>query len=192
MFNSIPIKTAVQIIEEPEKEEVKIIKKVIKNEHSEYDFFKLYEKFRNLKKENVLLKNYVNKLKKRPVKKEVKIMQDNNVKNKLRYKEQNIQFLAKQIKFQQKEIKRLNELLKYIFSNINNILIVQKLKTHGKVEYLVKGIGKINKKIIEKLKAKETNDLIIINRKDFEKEIKKHNILGKVVEEYKRERREKT
>jgi len=188
---NISIKHAVDIIEMPEKKEVKIIKRVVEERKlNQTDFLKLYNKVKRyeketlfLKKQNVNLKQELNKVfeKYKYIAKKVdKLRSDEKTEELIGFKEKRIKFFGNEVRFKEKEIDsllgKMNN-LNFILSNLNKSYLLKKLNNLGSLEFENKNrflnIGKgdvllvddanvFNSKIIEKLKDKVK---IIVYRK---------------------------
>lgn len=246
LTKSISIKQAVDIIEKPEKEDVKIIKKVVEDrELRQGDFLKLYNKVKRYEKEVLFLRKRNNNLdrelkmifdKYRHIAKKVdKLKSDEKVEELINFKEKRIKFFDKEFRAKDGEIdllfQRVNN-LNFILSKLNENYLLKKLNNLGNLEFesknrflnikendilLIENPNIFNNKVIEKLKGIikaivykedlnkttkslpfifidgrnlnliETRHFAIINRKVFDKEFGRANILEKVVEEYKQE-----
>ena len=147
------IRGAVEIIEEPEKEEVKIIKEVVEEKRlSEKDFLFIYKKFKDAKRDIFLLKEQNTKLKEQitAIKKDYEYMfkqisksqLDKKMQSLLNFKEKRIRFFDNELKKKQDEIKSMqNEItmLIYFLSNTNSALLLKKLDNLGLNEFEKKG-----------------------------------------------------
>jgi predicted RNase H-like nuclease (RuvC/YqgF family) len=191
------IKDAAEIIEEPEKEEIKIIKEVVEEKKlKEKDFLTLYNKFKEAKKDISLLKEQNKKLKENinSIKKDYEYMfkqisksqQDKKMHSLLDFKEKRIKFFAQQLKKKQDHISLMqNETttLLYFLSNMNSNILLKKLDNLGIKEFekkknilnikekdilLVKDPDIMSEKTIEKIKNKIE---IIFYKKPISKKI---------------------
>jgi len=179
----ISIKHAVDIIEKPEKKEVKIIKRVVEERKlNQADFLKLYNKVKRyeketlfLKKQNISLKQELNKVfeKYKYIAKKVdKLRSDEKTEELIGFKEKRIKFFGNEVKEKNEKIDllfgKINN-LNFILSNLNKDYLLKKLNNLGSLEFENKNrflnIGKgdtllvddanvFNSKIIEKLKDK--------------------------------------
>jgi len=143
------IRDATEIIEQPEKEEVRIIKEVVEEKKlREKDFLELYKKYKETKKEMTLLKKQNKKFKNEmsSMKKDYQIMfkqisksqQDRRMKSLLDFKEKRIKIFDSRLKRKEDEIKSLqNETtnLIYILSNLNKSVLLKKLDNLGLQEW---------------------------------------------------------
>jgi len=143
------IRDAAEIIEEPEKQEIKIIKEVVeKKKLREKDFLTLYRKFKNAMKESKLLKDQNKKLKEQltAVRKDYEYMfkrinrsqRDKKMQSLLSFKEKRINFFYKQLREKQHHTNIMqNEIttLLYFLSNINSSILLKKLDNLGFEEF---------------------------------------------------------
>ncbi len=191
------IKDAAEIIEEPEKEEVKIIKEVVEEKKlKEKDFLTLYNKFKEAKKDISLLKEQNKKLKNEitSIKKDYEYMfkqiaksqLDKKMQSLLDFKEKRIKFFNEQLKKKQEEINLMqNETttLLYFLSNMSSSILLKKLDNLGINEFekkknilnikekdilLIKDPDITSEKTIEKIKNKID---IIFYKKPISKKI---------------------
>jgi len=167
----ISIKTAIDIVEKPEKPEVKIIKKVIeKRIFSEKDFLTLYDKLKKTEKEIKLLTNQNQNLKKQQqenqnkidflLKKIPKIIPPEKLKQQLSFKERRIEFFTIELEKQKIKIKELQknlEQLNQFIANLNSNILIKKLNNLSTSEFQEK-----NKKLnIQK------NDILLVENLDI-------------------------
>ena len=179
----ISIKHAVDIIEMPEKKEVKIIKKAVEERKlRQNDFLKLYNKVKRyekeilfLKKQNVNLNQELNKVFEKYeyiAKKVDNLRSDEKTEELISFKEKRIRFFDNEVKFKEKEIELLSgkvNNLNFILSKLNENFLLKKLNNLGNLEFenknrflnikeedilLVEDANVFNIKIIEKLKNK--------------------------------------
>ena len=143
------IRDAVEVIEQPEKDEVKIIKEVVEEKKlREKDFLELYKKYKDTKKEIDLLKKQNNKFKNEmsSMKKDYQIMfkqisksqQDKRMKSLLDFKEKRIKIFSSKLNKKDLEIKALQDEttnLIYILSNLNKSILLKKLDNLGLHEW---------------------------------------------------------
>jgi hypothetical protein len=149
LTNNINIKSALSIVEQPDKKEIKVIKKAIeKKQIKEEDFYKLYEKLKReekvnelLKQQNTNLKNKINNLKQKYnyISKKINtLITEEKAQEILEQREERIFSLSKQLKIKQEEIhnlyNKINELNSFI-SNINNKVLLKKLRNLGFEEF---------------------------------------------------------
>jgi predicted RNase H-like nuclease (RuvC/YqgF family) len=149
---SLSIREAVEIIEEPEKEETKIIKEVVEERKlSEKDFLVLYKKYKESQKDMELIRRQNVKLKEqiKSIKRDYEYVLrqisrarvDRKAQSLLNYKEQRINFFNRQVKKKGEEIKGMqNEIttLIYFLSNLANNILLKKLDNLGQQEFLKK------------------------------------------------------
>lgn len=187
---NISISNACEIIEKPDKEEIKIIKKIVtEKEIDKEDFLRLYNKLRRAERENMFLRKQNNNLKKElrdSRKNHNKILQkiemikpEKEAKKILKYKEGRILSFDRKVKSKEKDISRIKyevDKLKIFLSRLNDNYLIKKLDNLGKAEFekkeslnislgdilYVKDPNIFNNKIIENLKANVT---IIIHEK---------------------------
>jgi len=145
----LSIRDAVEIIDGPKKEEVKIIKDVVEERRlREKDFLELYKKLKDserdislLRKQNLKLKDEI-----RSVKKDYEYMfrrisksqQDKKMRSLLDFKERKIKFFDKQLGRKEEEVKSMqNETttLLYFLSNMNSSVLLKKLDNLGIKEF---------------------------------------------------------
>jgi len=191
------IKDAAEIIEEPEKEEIKIIKEVVEEKKlKEKDFLTLYKKFKEARKDISLLKEQNKKFKDQitAIKKDYEYMfkqiaksqLDKKMQSLLDFKEKRIKFFDNQLKKKQQEINSMqNEIttLLYFLSNMNSNVLLKKLDNLGLREFekkknilnikekdilLIKDPDIISEKTINKIKNKIN---IIFYKKPISKKI---------------------
>ena len=143
------IRDAAEIIEEPKKEETRIIKEVVEEKKlTEKDFLLLYKKFKEAQKDISLLKDQNKKLRDEAdkVKKDYELMfrrisktqSDEKVKELLDFKEKRINFFDKQLRRKQDEIKSMQDevtTLLYFLSNMNSSILLKKLDNLGLNEF---------------------------------------------------------
>jgi hypothetical protein len=165
----IAIKTAIDIIEKPQKPEVKIIKKATqKKVFSEKDFLTLYEKYKEKEKETVLLKNSNEVTKKQLQISEGKLKfllsrvpkPAKQIREKISFKERRIEFLTVELEKQKIKIKSLHnkiEELNQFISKLNNNILIKKLDNLGSNEFE----GKNKKLNIQK------NDILLVDDLDI-------------------------
>jgi predicted RNase H-like nuclease (RuvC/YqgF family) len=178
------IKDAAEIIEEPTKEETKIIKEVIEEKKlTEKDFLSLYNKFKAAKKDIFLLKEQNKKLKNQitAVKKDYEYMFKQMNKSQLDKKMQSLlEFKEKRIKFFDNELNRKNQEIKsmqdeittliYFLSNLNSSILLKKLDNLGLKEFE-------KKKNILNIKE---NDILLVQDPDITSEKTIDEIKNKV------------
>ncbi len=145
----LSIRDAVEIIDGPKKEEVKIIKDVVEERRlREKDFLELYKKLKDserdislLRKQNLKLRDEI-----RSVKRDYEYMfrrisksqQDKKMQSLLDFKERKIKFFDKQLGKKEEEIKTMqNETttLIYFLSNMNSSVLLKKLDNLGVSEF---------------------------------------------------------
>ncbi len=140
---------SVEIIEEPKKEEVKIIKEVVEERKlREKDFLVLYKKFKDAKKDVSLLRGQNDKLndQMKTMKKDYEYMfkqisksqLDKKMQSLLDFKEQRMKFFDRQLKMKQDEVNLMqNEIttLLYFLSNMNSNVLLKKLDNLGIREF---------------------------------------------------------
>lgn len=193
----LSIKDAIEIIEEPQKEETKIIKEVVEEKKlTEKDFLTLYNKFSEAKRDIELLKEQNKKLKNQIIaikndyeymfKKISRSQSDKKMQSLLDFKESRIKFFDNQLKKKQEEINSMqNEIttLLYFLSNINSAVLLKKLDNLGLREFekkesilnikegdilLVKDPDIVSKETINKIKDKVN---LVLYRKPVSKKI---------------------
>ncbi len=179
----ISIKDAIEIIEEPETKETKIIRDVVEEKKlSEKDFIRLYKELKEAKRSIELLRKQNKKLKdkiaiiKRDYEYVLRQINKSQINRKtqalLQFKEKRIRILDKKLKKKQEEIESMkNEVttLLYFLANMNSSVLLKKLDNLGITEFekkrtllniqegdilLVKDPDIISKKTIEKIKGK--------------------------------------
>lgn len=179
----LSIRDAVELIEEPEKEEVKIIKEVVEEKKlTEKDFLMLYKKFKEAKKDISLLKKQNLKLRDemKALRRDYEYMfkqmsrsqLDKKMQSLLDFKERRIRFFDNQLKKKQEEIKSMqNEIttLLYFLSNLNSNVLLKKLDNLGLKEFekkkgflnikdgdilLVKDPDIISERVVDEIKDK--------------------------------------
>jgi predicted RNase H-like nuclease (RuvC/YqgF family) len=145
----LSIREAVEIIEEPEKEETKIIKEVVEERRlTQKDFLVLYKKFKESQKDIQLIRGQNLKLKEqiKVIKRDYEYMlkqisraqMDRKMQSLLTFKEQRINFFDKQVRKKEEEINGMqNEIttLIYFLSNLGGNVLVKKLDNLGLQEY---------------------------------------------------------
>ncbi len=143
------IKGAVEIIEEPEKEETRIIKEVVEERKlAESDFLVLYNKLKEAKRDISLLKEQNTKLNHQifTLKNDYEHMfrqinksqLDRKMQSLLYFKEKRIHFFDSQLKKEQEKIGLMqNEIaaLIYFLSNMNSSVLLKKLDNLGFDEF---------------------------------------------------------
>jgi len=146
----LSIMAASEIIEEPEKEEAKIIKEVIEERKlTEKDFLVLYQKYKESEKDISLLQGQNRKLKEQValIKKDYEYMfkqisksqLDKKMKSLLDFKERRIKLLDSGLRKKQEEIKLMEgevTILLYFLSNMNSSVLLKKLDNLGFNEFL--------------------------------------------------------
>lgn len=140
------IKKAAELIESPEKEEVKIVKDVVYQRIlREEDFLKLYDKMKTFERDAKMLKHQNNQLKKineqlRNNKKVVKVV-DKQTKDKLKFKDSRLDVYEGKLLRKDKELdavkKKLNSLNRYL-CNLDRYMVLKKMDNLGYNEYLAK------------------------------------------------------
>lgn len=145
----LSVREAVEIIEEPRKEEIKIIKEVVEEKKlKEKDFLMLYKRFKEAKRDISLLKEQNEKLEDqvKAIRKDYEYMfkrisrsqLDNKMQSLLDFKERRIGFFASQLKKKEEEISSMqNEItnLLYFLSNMNSSILLKKLDNLGIREF---------------------------------------------------------
>lgn len=145
----LSIRDAVEVIEEPEKEEVKIIKEVVEEKKlAEKDFLVLYKKFKEAKKDIFLLEKQNLKLREgmKALRRDYEYMfkqmsrsqLDKKMQSLLDFKERRIRFFDAQLKKKQEEMKSMqNEIttLLYFLSSLNSSVLLKKLDNLGLKEF---------------------------------------------------------
>jgi hypothetical protein len=193
----ISIKLATDLIEKPEKEGITIVKKVIEERKLEKkDFIRLYDKYKQLEKENRLLREHSNKLegelknikeKYDYLKKKIEQLKtDEKTEEHLRFKEERLVAQYQQIKAMKDEIDGLNReigKIRGLLANIGKNVLLKKLRNLGSEEFerknrilniqegdiiLVEEPNIISKKVIDYLKPKVQ---IIVYKKDISKKL---------------------
>lgn len=143
------IRDAAEIIEEPEKQEIKIIKEVVEEKKlTEKDFLILYKKFKEarrdvslLKEQNVKLKIQLTNLSKDyeyMFKQISKSQMDKKMQSLLEFKEKRIKFFDSELKKKQNEIKCMQgeiTTLLYFLSRVNSSILLKKLDNLGLREF---------------------------------------------------------
>ena len=191
------IRDAAEIIEEPEKEESKIIKEVVEEKRlTEKDFLMLYKRFKEaredlqfLKEENTKLKEQIAAIRRDyeyMLKQISKSQLDKKMQSLLNFKEKRIKFFDSQLRIKQDEIKMMqNEIttLIYFISNMNSSNLLKKLDNLGLNEFekkknilnikegdilLVKDPDIVSEKTISEIKEKVG---VILYRKPVSKKI---------------------
>ena len=191
------IRDAIEIIEEPEKEEIRIIKEVIEEKKlTEKEFIRLYKKYKEAKNDMELLKKQNEGLKEQIAairedysymfKQISKSQLDKKMQSLLDFKEKRIQFFDKELRRGQEGLKSMqNEVttLLYFLSNINSSVLLKKLDNLGFKEFekkenilnikegdilLVKDPDIVSEKTIDSLRDKVN---IIIYKKPVSKKI---------------------
>ena len=191
------IRDAAEIIEEPEKEESKIIKEVVEEKRlTEKDFLMLYKRFKEAKEDLQFLKEENTKLKEQiaairrdyeyMLKQISKSQLDKKMQSLLNFKEKRIKFFDSQLRMKQDEIKMMqNEIttLIYFISNMNSSNLLKKLDNLGLNEFekkknilnikegdilLVKDPDIVSEKTISEIKEKVG---VILYRKPVSKKI---------------------
>jgi len=139
------IRDAAEIIEGHGKEEVKIIKEVVKEKKlREKDFLVIYKKYKEAKKDVSLLREQNKKLRDEmtAVKRDYEYMfkqisksqQDRKMQSLLSFKERRVNFFDRQLKKNQEVVKTMQDeitLLLYFLSNINSSVLLKKLDNLG-------------------------------------------------------------
>ena len=205
---NISIKLAVDIIERPEKEDAKIIKKVVEEkELRQADFLKLYDRAKRYEKESLFLRKQNNILKGElknsfdkyeDIVKKVKMFKsDEKAEELINFKERRIKFFDGMVKVKDAEIGLLREKinnLNFILSSLNDNYLLKKLNNLGSLEFedktkflnvgegdilLVNNPNIFNNKVVEKIKGEVR---IIVYKKCLNKSTKR---LGFVFIDYK-------
>ncbi len=190
------IRDSVEIIEEPEKEDIKIIKEVIEERKlTEKEFLNLYKKFKESKKDIQLLREQNMRLNEQitTLRKDYAYMfkqisrsqLDKKMQSLLDFKEKRIKFFDGELRKEEDKVKSMqNEVtnLLYFLSNINSSVLLKKLDNLGLKEFekkkdmlnikkqdvlLVKDPDIVSEKAIEFLKEKV--DVIIYKKPVSEK-----------------------
>ncbi|MFH2028312.1 MAG: DUF460 domain-containing protein [Nanoarchaeota archaeon] len=139
------IRDAADIIEKPEKEDIKIIEEVVEERKlNEKDFLNLYAKLKSSRKDVSLLQQQNRKLKNQisNLKKDYEYMfrkisrseQDNKMKSILGFKEKRISFLDAQLNRKQDVIDLLRDEITTLFhflSSLNTCVLIKKLSNLG-------------------------------------------------------------
>jgi len=143
------IKDAAEIIEAPEKEEIKIIKEVVEEKKlTEKDFLVLYKKFKEAENDIKLLREQNTRLKDQvtAVKKDYEYMfrqisksqVDKKMRSLLDFKEKRIKFFDDELRKKGQEIKSMQDeitTLLYFLSNIGSSVLLKKLDNLGLKEF---------------------------------------------------------
>ncbi len=191
------IRDAVEIIEEPEKEETKIIKEVVEEKRlAERDFLQLYRKLKEAKRDVSLLKEQNSKLKDKikSIKRDYEYMfkqisksqLDKKMQSLLDFREKRIKFFDDQLRKKEEDINSMqNEIttLLYFLSNLNSSVLLKKLDNLGSKEFekkknilniqkgdvlLVKDPDIISERVIDEIKDKVS---IVFYKKPISKKI---------------------
>ncbi|HZX44477.1 MAG TPA: DUF460 domain-containing protein [Candidatus Nanoarchaeia archaeon] len=142
------IRDAVEILEEPEHKEERIIKEVVAEKKlDENDFLTLYKKYKSAKKDIYLLREHNKRLNEESekLKKDYEYMLkriskangDKKTESCLEFKERRIHILDKQLRERDYQIQAMqNEIttLLYFLANINDNVLLKKLDNLGSVE----------------------------------------------------------
>ncbi|MBL7147549.1 MAG: DUF460 domain-containing protein [Nanoarchaeota archaeon] len=195
----VSIRQAVDIIEKPAKEEVKIIKNVVEERKlSQADFLRLYNKAKRCEKEILFLRkqnsNLSRELKnvmekhKYIAKKVDRLRSDEKAEELINFKEKRIRSFDKEVKFKEEEIELLQEKinnLNLILSKLNENYLLKKLNNLGSFEFgnknkflnikegdilLVDELNIFNNKVVEKIK---NNVKVIIYKNKLNKTTKR-------------------
>ncbi|MBW2989564.1 DUF460 domain-containing protein [Candidatus Woesearchaeota archaeon] len=179
----LSIRCALDIMENKEDENSRIIKNVVEEKKlTENDFLKLYQHSRAAKKDILLLKKQNNRLNEEIIslkkdygcvlRKISKTKIDKKVSDLLDFREKRARFLEMKLKQKQEEISLMQgeiTLLTYLLSNINSSILLKKLDNLGSIEFkkkegilnicagdilLVKDPDIISRKTIEELREK--------------------------------------
>ena len=198
LLNGLSLRNSIDIIENPERKEVKIIKESVKEKSlNRHDYIKLYNKLKGyereilfLKKQNINLKNNIKNVENyygRLMKKTNKANFAEETEKLIGYKEKRIQSFDKELKLKNDELSLLKENIKklnYFLANINNFYLLKKLKNLGSLEFnqknrllninegnilLVEDPNIISQDVIEKLKDKVN---IILYKKTISEKIR--------------------
>lgn len=200
--NELSIKLALEILESPEREETKIIKKAIDERKFDLGFLKLYDKFKRAQKEIFFLKKQNDSLKKQLketgkrisyINKKINQLEpDEKAREQLKFKEIAIQKIAKDLDFKNQEVKELYEAISNLNAFIPEVdknVLIKKIKNLGAIEFenknrllrlkkgdvlLVDDLSIISEKTINLIKSKV--DLIIF-RGNLNKTLEKEFIL---------------
>jgi len=157
--NDISLNYAMEILEQPETEENKIIKKVIEENKFDKDFLKLYDKLKRLQRENSLIKQQNEKIKghirelerlndyiKRKIK---QLNPDRKAQEQLSFKEERIAFMNKELQTKDEKISSLQEEVDKLYNlmaGLSDNILIKKIKNLGWNEIENKNkILKINK-----------------------------------------------
>jgi len=145
--NGLSIRLAAEVIEKPEDEKSKTIKKVMERKITEKDFFDVCERLRRAEKENRLLKQKNSELgstlskfeerKKYLDKKIDQLMQSEKAEEILGFKEERVKSMAKELKRCYDEIDNLKKMVNgfySIFSDISDKIVLKKLRNLGWTE----------------------------------------------------------
>ena len=143
------IRDAAEIIEEPEKEEIKIIREVVEERKlTEKDFLVLYKRFKDAQKDIMLLREQNKKLEDQviAIKRDYEYMfkqisrsqLDKKMQSLLDFKERRIKFFDNELKRKQLEVKSMRDevtTLLYFLSNIGSSGLLKKLDNLGINEF---------------------------------------------------------
>jgi len=246
LLNGISLRNAIDIIEKPEKEEVRIIKRVIEeNKPNKSDFIRLYNRLKLcereilfLKKQNINLKNSIKDTENRYnrlLRKTNDQKFDEKAEKLISYKEKRILLFDSKLKEKDDELNYMKEnsgKLDYFLANMGNFYFAKKLKNLGSSEFneksavlgirdgdmlLVDDPNTISENVISMLKGRigvilhkgaasektkgipgfmfidckpdfETRHFGFVKKEAIDKEIKKINLISKVIEDYKKEK----
>ena len=177
------INLALEILEKPEEPEIKIIKKAVeKKELKQEDFIELYDALRRVEKENKLIRDHNDALKRKIEEFETEIkheigMGKEEIKQRIRRemitKEHNINILSKEIQkkvHEEQELKKEIDDLNELISEAKDKIIIKKLDNLGWNEYN-------NKNRILKIKEE---DILLVKNADIISENTIKEIKGKV------------
>lgn len=154
--NNISMKYALEILEKPDIEENRIIKRAVKENRFDADFLGLYDRLKRLQKENLLVKGQNERLCKRLEEMERlnkyirgrmgQLKPDERAQRQLRFKEERIVFIGKELKTSEEKIKSLYDEIGRLYGLVADSgsgTLIKKLKSLGWDE--VEGKNKILK-----------------------------------------------
>ena len=193
----LSIKHAMDIITKTEENPIKTIKKEMPKKQLDKDYSDLYRKFRNLEKENILLRRYESRLKheirrhkalnQKLIRKTKGLVSEDKLKDRLKFKERRMQSFAGKLNSANREIidlKKNIHSLNLLLLHIDKSRIIKKLDTLGMPEYnlknkrlnikkddviFVKNPGIFSKKLVNELKKKVS---VIVSDKKLNKDLK--------------------
>jgi predicted RNase H-like nuclease (RuvC/YqgF family) len=190
VLKGMSIKEASDLLEKPDKEESRIIAKVIEErKFEEKDFLKLYSKLKQIEKENSLLRQQNKKIKDEIINlekpREKKKPYEKKFNELLKFREKRLFILERELSSKETDIEvlksEMNKLC-YFLSTLNKNILLKKLDNLGNIEFEKKetllNIGKgdvllvddpniISEKTMAKIKNKVS--IIIYNKKPGKK-----------------------